>query len=105
MRSGQQAALGSDLLALLDALKIETAILGGYDEWAPATLANNASPLGGHSSVCKKLYAKGQSREAVGSEVDAAFDIAGVCAHLRSDPTQHRRRNSFLRRPRPSRMA
>jgi pimeloyl-ACP methyl ester carboxylesterase len=31
MRSGQQAALGSDLLALLDALKIETAILGGYD--------------------------------------------------------------------------
>jgi hypothetical protein len=31
MRSGQQAALGSDLLALLDALKIETAILGYPD--------------------------------------------------------------------------
>ena len=30
-RSGQQAALGSDLRALLDALGIETAILAGYD--------------------------------------------------------------------------
>lgn len=31
MRSNQQAALGSDLLALLDALGIEKAILGGFD--------------------------------------------------------------------------
>ncbi|MGI4861747.1 MAG: alpha/beta fold hydrolase [Janthinobacterium lividum] len=30
-RSGQQAALGADLLALLDALRIEQALLGGYD--------------------------------------------------------------------------
>lgn len=30
-RSGQQAALGADLLALLDALHIEQAVLGGYD--------------------------------------------------------------------------
>ena len=30
-RSGQQAALGSDLRSLLDALGIQTAILGGYD--------------------------------------------------------------------------
>ncbi len=30
-RSGQQAALGADLLALMDALAIETAVLGGYD--------------------------------------------------------------------------
>jgi pimeloyl-ACP methyl ester carboxylesterase len=30
-RSGQQAALGSDLLALLDALAIERAVLAGYD--------------------------------------------------------------------------
>src|SRR5574337_922572 len=30
-RSGEQAALGADLLALLDALKIERAVLGGYD--------------------------------------------------------------------------
>jgi len=30
-RSGEQAALGADLLALLDALFIETAFLGGYD--------------------------------------------------------------------------
>lgn len=30
-RSGEQAALGADLLALLDALEIPRAILGGYD--------------------------------------------------------------------------
>lgn len=30
-RSGQQAALGSDLILLLDALRLETAILAGYD--------------------------------------------------------------------------
>jgi pimeloyl-ACP methyl ester carboxylesterase len=30
-RSGEQAALGADLLALMDALAIESAILGGYD--------------------------------------------------------------------------
>lgn len=31
MRSGQQAAVAADLLAFLDALKIERAVLGGYD--------------------------------------------------------------------------
>lgn len=31
MRSGEQAALGADLLALLDALRIERALLAGYD--------------------------------------------------------------------------
>jgi len=31
MRSGQQAALGADLLAFLDALGIDRAIVGGYD--------------------------------------------------------------------------
>jgi pimeloyl-ACP methyl ester carboxylesterase len=30
-RSGEQAALGQDLLALLDALEIESAVLGGFD--------------------------------------------------------------------------
>jgi len=30
-RSGEQAALGHDLLALLDALRIDAAVLGGYD--------------------------------------------------------------------------
>ncbi len=30
-RSGEQAALGADLLALLDALGLERAVLGGYD--------------------------------------------------------------------------
>lgn len=30
-RSGEQAALGADLLALMDALAIQTAVLGGYD--------------------------------------------------------------------------
>jgi pimeloyl-ACP methyl ester carboxylesterase len=31
MRSGQQGALGQDLLDLMDALRIEKAVLGGYD--------------------------------------------------------------------------
>ena len=31
LRSGEQAALGADLLALLDALSIPTAVLAGYD--------------------------------------------------------------------------
>jgi len=31
LRSGQQAAFGADLLALLDALKLDRAVLGGYD--------------------------------------------------------------------------
>lgn len=31
LRSGQQAALGRDLLDLLDALKIDRAVVGGYD--------------------------------------------------------------------------
>ena len=31
LRSGEQAALGADLLALMDALEIERAILSGYD--------------------------------------------------------------------------
>ncbi|HEY0715128.1 MAG TPA: alpha/beta fold hydrolase, partial [Polyangia bacterium] len=35
-RSGQQGALGADLLALLDALKIERAVLAGYDWGARA---------------------------------------------------------------------
>jgi pimeloyl-ACP methyl ester carboxylesterase len=30
-RSGEQAALGADLLALMDALEIEQAVVGGYD--------------------------------------------------------------------------
>ena len=30
-RSGEQAALGADLLALLDALRIQRAVLAGYD--------------------------------------------------------------------------
>src|SRR4030095_3494151 len=36
IRSGQQAALGSDLVAFMDALSIESAILGGYDGVARA---------------------------------------------------------------------
>ncbi|MEO0401107.1 MAG: alpha/beta hydrolase [Pseudomonadota bacterium] len=31
MRSGQQAALGADLVAFMDGLSIESAVLGGYD--------------------------------------------------------------------------
>jgi pimeloyl-ACP methyl ester carboxylesterase len=36
MRSGQQAAVGQDLLELLDALAIERALLAGFDWGARA---------------------------------------------------------------------
>ena len=35
-RNGQQAALGSDVIAFMDALKIEKAVIGGYD-WGART--------------------------------------------------------------------
>ncbi|MGN8117027.1 alpha/beta fold hydrolase [Labrys sp. 22185] len=35
-RNGQQAALGSDIIAFMDALKIEKAVIGGYD-WGART--------------------------------------------------------------------
>jgi len=40
-RSGEQAALGADLLALMDALEIERAVLGGYDwgGWAACVVS------------------------------------------------------------------
>lgn len=36
LRNGQQAALGADAVALMDALKIERAVIGGYD-WGART--------------------------------------------------------------------
>ncbi|WP_374369190.1 alpha/beta fold hydrolase [Dongia sp.] len=36
LRNGQQAALASDIVALMDALKIERAVIGGYD-WGART--------------------------------------------------------------------
>jgi pimeloyl-ACP methyl ester carboxylesterase len=42
-RSGQQAALASDLIALLDALNLQTAILAGYDWGALASCAATAA--------------------------------------------------------------
>jgi hypothetical protein len=45
----------------------------------PLLMAVSEGCYWGHSSVYKKLYAKGQSRlEAVGSEVDAACDFGGL---------------------------
>jgi len=43
MRSGQQAAIGADLLGFLDGLEIDRAILGGYD-WGGRGLV----PRAGH---------------------------------------------------------
>jgi pimeloyl-ACP methyl ester carboxylesterase len=42
MRSGQQAALGSDLMALVDALGLESPILAGYDWGGLASCAATA---------------------------------------------------------------
>lgn len=41
-RSGEQAALGADLLALMDSLGIERAILGG-DDWGGRAACNVAA--------------------------------------------------------------
>jgi pimeloyl-ACP methyl ester carboxylesterase len=46
MRNGQQAALAHDTIALMDALGIRSAILGGYD-WGGRT-ANNVAALWPH---------------------------------------------------------
>lgn len=50
MRSGEQAAIGCDLLELLDALKIREAVLAGFD-WgerdSPPTAMNCAGCCGG----------------------------------------------------------
>jgi pimeloyl-ACP methyl ester carboxylesterase len=40
LRSGEQGALGQDLLDLLDALEVERAVVGGYD-WADACRASS----------------------------------------------------------------
>ncbi|KAI1259622.1 putative hydrolase [Xylariaceae sp. FL1019] len=42
MRSGQQAALGNDLVSLLDALQITKAVLGGFDWGGVATCVVSA---------------------------------------------------------------
>jgi len=43
-RSGQQAAIGVDVIALMDALKIPTAVLAGYD-WGGRAACVVAAPL------------------------------------------------------------
>ncbi|KAJ4269787.1 hypothetical protein NW762_001456 [Fusarium torreyae] len=65
MRSGQQAALGSDIIELLDALGIEKAILGGFD-W------------GGLSScVAAALWPE----RVVGLVSYAGYDIADIASY------------------------
>ncbi|MFD1141177.1 alpha/beta fold hydrolase [Larkinella insperata] len=43
-RSGQQAAIGADVIALMDALKIPRAVLAGYD-WGGACRLRGCRPL------------------------------------------------------------
>ncbi|KAM0553362.1 hypothetical protein ACHAPJ_007375 [Fusarium lateritium] len=65
MRSGQQAALGSDIIELLDALGIEKAILGGFD-W------------GGLSScVAAALWPE----RVVGLVSYAGYDVADIASY------------------------
>ncbi len=44
LRSGQQAALGTDLVELLDALYIESAVLAGYDWGGPCSVHRRSPP-------------------------------------------------------------
>jgi hypothetical protein len=55
IRNGQQAAIGADVIAMMDALKIERAILGGYD-WGGRT-ANVVAALwpGRCKGFCRKF--------------------------------------------------
>lgn len=68
LRNGQQAALGADVIALMDALKIDRAILAGYD-WGGRTaciVAALAAALQG--ARCRERISDRQS----GSQQNAA---------------------------------
>ncbi|RBA17449.1 hypothetical protein FPRO05_02173 [Fusarium proliferatum] len=65
MRSGQQAALGSDVIELMDALNIEKAVLGGFD-W-------------GGMSVC--VAAALWPERVVGLVSYAGYDIADLSSY------------------------
>src|SRR5262245_34048536 len=75
-RSGEQAALGQDLLDLLDALKIEQAVLAGFD-W------------GGRAACVVAALWPGRVRGLVACTGYQIQDIAG--ADKPADPEQERR--------------
>lgn len=76
MRSGQQAAMGADLLALLDALQIDRAVLGGYD-W-------------GGRAAC--IVAALHPHRAVGLVPGNGYAIQNIAAALKpADPEEERR--------------
>ncbi|HEY2022750.1 alpha/beta hydrolase [Paraburkholderia sp.] len=76
MRSGQQAAMGADLLALLDALTIDRALLAGYD-WG-----------GRAACVVAALYPK----RAVGLVSANGYAIQNIAAAMKpADPEEERR--------------
>ncbi|ORY25533.1 Alpha/Beta hydrolase protein [Naematelia encephala] len=70
MRNGQQAALGRDIIDLLDALGIEKALLAGFD-W------------GGLASCCASALFPDR---VVGLVSIAGYDINDVSAQLRANP-------------------
>ncbi len=75
MRSGQQAALGRDLLDLMDALGIERALLAGYD-W------------GGRAACIATALAPERVRGLVSGEGYSIQDIAAAAAPALPD-TEH----------------
>lgn len=76
MRSGQQAAMGADLLALLDALQIDRAVLAGYD-W-------------GGRAAC--IVAALHPHRAVGLVSGDGYAIQNIAAALKpADPEEERR--------------
>jgi len=76
MRSGQQAAMGADLLALLDALQIDRAVLAGYD-WG-----------GRAACIVAALY----PHRAVGLVSGNGYAIPNIAAAMKpADPEEERR--------------
>ena len=76
-RSGEQASLGADLLALMDALEIERAVLGGYDWGGRAT---GPSATGLLSQPCKpRRHVRPESV----SGIDC--DVRGTAARKRTN--------------------
>ncbi len=81
LRSGQQAALGHDLLALLDALQIERALLAGYD-WggrAACIVVRAVAAARGRAGLGQRLQRTGhRRRSAPGATADRAPPLVPV---------------------------
>ena len=70
-RSGEQASLGADMLALMDALGIERAVLGGYD-WGGRAAWDWLTASGSHPNI----FCEMDSPETIAILVDQGMGVA-----------------------------